>query len=1062
MFASLFKNRSSAKHHPCRTRRRPHRSPRLQVEALEARELLSSAPFIYSVLDDRGHTPGHSPATAQSVSLAPMMESQVLSNNWGNGTHDYYQLQLTAGEIFNASDHATGPGGVAVPNTLALLDSTGKVLASATNLTTTGDPAFAYRVSQTGTYDVEFSTTTDGPSSKYAYTLDLRPIGLNSAMEDPNWLNHAGGELDVWLNGNTLEFSGPAGHGFGIQGKWKQTVTGTGASISSTYTDTGEMFLGKVPIPATTFTVTTQANQWGQYYGALGSMTGAADWSLNDLAQPFVGGIFGLGLNASLPQASWGIKLGSQLASTKVPLEAAVPYIYCTLSSDVSISFGGVQVDVKLPVYHQTGPSVSVVSDPTDSLYLSVQNIPDPSPVPNLALGFSEHGLIPFKPAASPDHFTESIYGQIYFSGTVDLTNWNIPLSVDGSFDLNLDPHHTGKILGGAFSSASDFAAALLPGAATGNAGLLAQVDTALHNVTLGVNGGLDLTLKSKTWIADLQIPVAKATVIFDGPTQKFYLHGAVVNPLQGTPLEQFIQVGANVDGYFSRNDGQFDIKLDGAVNFFGQHAQAAVDLSNSGATLQASANILGASVDLTGSLGNNGQYSLTGQANVNFYIGYATANFTLQGNLSGASLQVGAYVDVLGNAVLLSGFIASNGAATLTGHMGANFYLVGGWADLTFNSSSAGTSLYVDGHLNVLGSTVEVTGYVDSSGTYDFTGATTVNFYIGYATANFSLSGHLLSASLSASAYVDVLGNWVYFGGSIQPTGTFSLSGHLGANFYFASGSADMVFSNTSGTTSFYVDGHLSLLGINFDVTGYVDAKANYNLTSQANFNYNIAWATAGFSLAGQGLNASLSVGADVNVLGNGVWFYGSIATNGNFTIAAHLSANFYLANGWADFTFSNSYGNVNFYIDAHANVLGANIDLTGYVDSYGNFGLSASAGLNLVNLVNVSAGFSLTRTWGVISFSAHLDGSVQLLAIEGSLDANISITVDPWGNSVYSGSATATLSVYAPLDGWQVWNWQWQSIGTIGVTVSNTSLSFTLDVLGVNFGTTTISLPH
>jgi hypothetical protein len=1063
MFATLFKNRSSAKRQLSRTKRRkPHGSPRLLVEALEARELLSAAPFLYTKI---AGNPGHTPATAQAVPLAPMMESQVVRSDWGTGTHDFYKVQLTAGEIFIASDHATGPNGVAIPNTLALTDSTGKVLTSANNLTTSGDPAIAYRVSQTGTYDVEFSTTTAGSTSKYAYTLNLHPIGLNSAMEDPTWLNKTGGELDAWLSGNTLDFSGPAGHGFGIRGNWKQTVSGTGSSISSTYTDTGTMFLesafGEIPIPATTFTVTTKAGPWGQYYGALGAMTGTSDLSLNDLAQPFESGsIFGLGLTTTLPEAKWGIKLGSQLASTGDPVEAAIPYLYFSFKSEVTVNFGGTQVSLNYPGLHGSGPALSVVADPTDSLFLSAQNIP--GPVPNLALGFSEHGLIPFKPAATPDHFTENIYGQVYFGGTLDLTDTGVPVSIDGAFTANLDPNHTGKVLGGAFSNVSSFAAAMLPGAANGNTTLLADIDKALHNVTFGENGTLNLSFNPDNWIANLQIPVAKETVIFDGPSQKLYLHGTVVNPLQNTPLAQFIQVGANEDGYFSRNDGQFDVGLNGTVGLFGAQAQAAVDISNSGATIQADASYLGVNVDLKGALQTNGSFLLSAQAGVNFYIASATATFTLEGNdTQGDSFLVAATVDVLGNNAQLSGSIGPDGTATLTAHVGANFYVAGGSADLTFISGITGTSLYVSGHLDVLGATVNVLGYVDANGNYDLTGSTGVNFYIGNATANFALSGHLLNASLAVNGDVDVLGNWVYLGGSVQTNGTFSLSGHLAANFYFAGGSADILFSNTSGTTTFYIDGHLSLLGVNFDVTGYVDANANYDLTGQVGFNFYIASATANFSLAGHGLNAGLAVGADVNVLGNGVNFYGSIQTNGNFTITASLSANFYLANGSANFIFSNANGNVNFSIDAHANVLGANIELTGYVHSNGDFGLSAEAGLNLVNLVNVSAGFSLSRTSGALTFTAHVDGSVQLAVIEGTLDAYLSIGVDASGNAVYSGYGTASLEVYAPLYGWEVWNWQWQTIASVSVGVSNSDMWFTVDALGVNV-TVTIGLPH
>ena len=69
-----------------------------------------------------------------------------------------------------------------------------------------------------------------------------------------------------------------------------------------------------------------------------------------------------------------------------------------------------------------------------------------------------------------------------------------------------------------------------------------------------------------------------------------------------------------------------------------------------------------------------------------------------------------------------------------------------------------------IDGHLNVLGSSVEVTGYEDNLGNYLLAGSANVNFYVGSARADFALRGHLLNATLSVDAGVNVLGSNVAF----------------------------------------------------------------------------------------------------------------------------------------------------------------------------------------------------------------------------------------------------------------------------------------------------------
>src|SRR5262249_11519471 len=141
-------------------------------------------------------------------------------------------------------------------------------------------------------------------------------------------------------------------------------------------------------------------------------------------------------------------------------------------------------------------------------------------PVTEGSFALSKNGLIPFTPEAKPANYTGSLSGHIYLKGGVDLGDAKIPLGLTGSFVLNLDPARTGKFLGGAFSNASDFLAAVRKGHSALSNDILTRLDTAVKNVSLGVNGTADLSL-SKFGVG-VSLPLARATGIYEGTAQKF------------------------------------------------------------------------------------------------------------------------------------------------------------------------------------------------------------------------------------------------------------------------------------------------------------------------------------------------------------------------------------------------------------------------------------------------------------------------------------------------------------------------------------------------------------
>jgi hypothetical protein len=92
------------------------------------------------------------------------------------------------------------------------------------------------------------------------------------------------------------------------------------------------------------------------------------------------------------------------------------------------------------------------------------------------------------------------------------------------------------------------------------------------------------------------------------------------------------------------------------------------------------------------------------------------------------------------------------------------------------------------------------------------------------------------------------------------------------------------------------------------------------------------------------------------------------------------------------------------------------------------------------------------------VTSISADVQFSYQVpYVVRATLDVNFSIAVDASGHLNYSGSGTASVDVYGPNHGWQVWDWEWQHVGDVGVGVSNGDMWFE-----VNGNRWDIALPH
>jgi hypothetical protein len=1006
MFTTLARHLTRTRRHHTTSRR--ERTNRPGVEALEHRLAPSASPFVYSVLDDRGKAPGHTTATAQTVSLAPMMQSEVLASRyWGlaprDATHDLYKVQLRKGQIFTAGDHAVTAWGMIGRNQLSLLDGSGKVLTSSTGSAV--NSGFAYRVQQDGTYYVALDLVTVHIPPVFCpamtmYELDLRPIGLNPAMQDPSWLQKAGGEMDVWLDGTTLDISGPAGHGFGVRGNWTQTVQQAGSLSSSTYRATGIITLqtagGAVNIGlprGSALTVTTQPGQWGAYFGAVGSLVGAGTFSLSDLAAPFgKNSPLNLGLVAGVPQQQWGIDLGSGLGASGLPLNAAVPYLHFLSSNDASASFGGIHVQLD-----HAGQGFNIVADPADpAIYVNIKGLPY---ISNFGVGWSTHALIPFAPVTKPAGYSGALAGNFYHVGEVDLTDAGIPIIIDGDWTVNFDPRHTGKSFGGASINASDLLA-VLDGKRLPSAALLKQMDTIFKNVSFEHNGTLNLGYQ-EDGAGSIQVPVVQDSDLFDGPAQTLYLRGTTVNPLQGTVLQDFVKGVVSVDGTFNRASGQADVILAGDFAVLGQVAKGSVELTNHKVSFQGDISTLGTSVHLTGDIAADGSATLMGDATTNFYIGSAAGHFSLTHAAAKAglwtSLSVAADLMVLGQDLHLAGSVQPNGNYWISGGITSGFFLAGGSASFVFSHGYGSDGLSINGRLNTPVFGVTITGSANSQGDYDLYGSTGASFLIASGQARFHLAhSHVWGTSLTMDGYYSALDANVHVTGDVQPSGDYTLSGQADVNFFVGWGSATFTVASQGGSRSLALDGHVSTLGADVHVTGQ-------------------AW------------------------------------SDGTYVFKGHADANFFLAGGSADMVLANYGSGPTCTVDAYLHLLGGNVDLHGQAYENGDFSFTQSGSFAIPLLANVSESFTLSRTGGNIGLGGELKAvtAVPLSPLQGSLDVTFSVTADGNGRPSYFGSGTAEALIFG------------NPIGEVDVTLAANTITFSAN-WGFLHPSVTITLPN
>ncbi len=351
----------------------------------------------------------------------------------------------------------------------------------------------------------------------------------------------------------------------------------------------------------------------------------------------------------------------------------------------------------------------------------------------------------------------------------------------------------------------------------------------------------------------------ATATIGLAGFGATGHLHLYKMGSNAGLDISAHINViVAQVDfsGYLHSN-GQFQLTGTATAGFAGFGATASFTLNNGGVSVSAHINVFVAQVDFTGYVRSNGQFSLTGSANVGLAgFSVARASFTL--NNGGVSFSV--HLNVIVAQVDFTGYVHSNGQWQLTGRAGVGFAGFGGSGSFTLNNSG----LTFAGSVNVIVATINVSGYVYSNGSFRFD----VNTRLGFA--GFGANGHVTlsngGVSVSATLDLSVLGIRMNFSGAVYSNGSFSFHVHTGLNWGVISASADLYLSNHGFSVQLHAGFDLSA-GVSFGAwslrvgfRGSVDVGFGVNTNGTFNASGNVQ------ACAYVGIGLCVGIGFHVN----------------------------------------------------------------------------------------------------------------------------------------------------------------------------------------------------
>jgi hypothetical protein len=439
-------------------------------------------------------------------------------------------------------------------------------------------------------------------------------VGLTDGRLTPAELKTEG-DLNVYLDGNRLLFSGPTGAGFALRSGWQSATDGDTVKFTTTGPVTLESAWGDVTLPATGGSVSVLAEaaafpgagvfdsiKWGGLDVTFSSPTGTYATQLEGLTGGDVG----------LPNLSWGIALGADVGDDAAPLNPAVPYLYATASTGYSFGYENVEVS---PDGRYQGTFAFAPGDGT--IYAGITGLPL---IGDFALGVSTDGYLPYTPARVPIGMTDpNIYGHYYVRGAVSLDDAGLPVAVGGGLVLDLDANDDGTLLGGAFSQAriSQAVRAFQDTVDRPRQLFSRTLRSVFQDVAVGVNTNLDLEFHGLSMeLGGSSFWMTPNEIAFRAKTS---------NPFEGIPLLEDVPnpTGVDVQG-FLRRSGQWRASFDvqaGIPGFMtGFHAEAGSGLRGirvSGEVFGSLPRVGGFHIHLGGTVYFNGDYRLGGSTRV-------------------------------------------------------------------------------------------------------------------------------------------------------------------------------------------------------------------------------------------------------------------------------------------------------------------------------------------------------------------------------------------------------------------------------------------------------------
>lgn len=165
------------------------------------------------------------------------------------------------------------------------------------------------------------------------------------------------------------------------------------------------------------------------------------------LAAPNLGYLQSLTMNAPL-SATIAYELGKDLKASGVsaPILDGRKYLGFTFSAGLSAQMGPVNFNLG------EGKGGTLVLDPSDPSFFTTGNLvglDGVGPLSGVAFGMSAEGLLQFTPGTTwgiNDANANGFTGHLYSTGTVKLSR--IPISITGEAVFNLDPTHSGQVIG--------------------------------------------------------------------------------------------------------------------------------------------------------------------------------------------------------------------------------------------------------------------------------------------------------------------------------------------------------------------------------------------------------------------------------------------------------------------------------------------------------------------------------------------------------------------------------------------------------------------------------------